>query len=77
MVKKYPTGELSSTVIDSSDEHLQLSASRGQGLRFGDLKRGKIIIIAGGTGLFPFCDLIDLLFKSILLSKEPRLRSTI
>lgn len=30
-------------------------------------KPGKIVIIAGGTGLFPFSDLIDLLFKTAYL----------
>jgi hypothetical protein len=28
-----------------------------------ELTEGKIIIAAGGTGLYPFSDLIDLLFK--------------
>jgi len=27
---------------------------------------GKIIIVAGGTGMFPFIDFIDLLFKKFL-----------
>ena len=29
--------------------------------------------MAGGTGLFPFCDIIDLLFKTLLLSTRPEL----
>lgn len=28
-----------------------------------DTKAGRVIVVAGGTGLFPFSDLIDLLFK--------------
>jgi hypothetical protein len=28
------------------------------------LTPGKVIIVAGGTGLYPFSDLIDLLFKT-------------
>jgi tRNA A37 N6-isopentenylltransferase MiaA len=27
---------------------------------------GKIVIVAGGTGMFPFIDFIDLLFKKVL-----------
>ena len=38
------------------------------------MRPGKIIIVAGGTGLYPFGDLIDLLFKSMLLSTRPELR---
>lgn len=29
-----------------------------------ELTPGKVIIVAGGTGLYPFSDLIDLLFKA-------------
>jgi hypothetical protein len=29
------------------------------------------VVVAGGTGLFPFSDLIDLLFKEIFISKNP------
>jgi tRNA A37 N6-isopentenylltransferase MiaA len=28
-----------------------------------ELEKGKILIVAGGTGLYPFSDLIDLLYK--------------
>ena len=34
---------------------------------------GHIIIVAGGTGIYPFCDLIDLLFKNYLLHTYPHL----
>lgn len=33
-------------------------------------KAGRIVIVAGGTGLFPFCDIIDLLYKSICLEEN-------
>lgn len=29
------------------------------------------MIVAGGTGLFPFSDLIDLLFKESFIKKNP------
>lgn len=28
---------------------------------------GKVVIVAGGTGMFPFIDFIDLLFKKVLI----------
>lgn len=54
-----------------------MSTSRGEGLKFGELKPGKIVIVAGGTGLFPFCDLIDLLFKRLLVQKLPKLKRAV
>ena len=44
-------------------------------MHFAELRPGKIIIIAGGTGLYPFGDLIDLLFKNHLLQTRPDLKS--
>jgi len=41
------------------------------------LAPGKIIIVAGGTGLYPFSDLIDLLFKSVLIHTNPSLKAEI
>ena len=34
-------------------------------------------MIAGGTGINPFCDLIDLLFKEQLMIEKPYLREEI
>ncbi len=37
-------------------------------MKYGEIKEeGKVIIVCGGTGLLPFCDFIDLLFKRVLL----------
>ena len=38
---------------------------------------GLIVIIAGGTGIYPFIDLIDLLFKSMLVKKNESLKQKI
>lgn len=36
----------------------------GKGLYFDKLKSsGKVIFLSGGTGILPFCDFIDILFK--------------
>lgn len=49
-----------------------LSKPMGAGLRYKDLPdEGKVIIISGGTGLLPFCDLIDLLFKRVKMLTNP------
>jgi hypothetical protein len=34
------------------------------------MSAGRVVFIAGGTGVFPFCDTIDLLFKELLISKN-------
>ena len=70
---------LTKSLIDNNNQgaFLQLSCSRGEGLHFGELKPGRIIIVAGGTGLYPFGDIIDLLFKNLLMSTKPDLKSMI
>ena len=79
LIKKYEKGLLTKQFIEGNhnDMKLQLSSSRGEGLHFAELTPGKIIIVAGGTGLYPFCDLIDLLFKSLLLTTQPELTTMI
>lgn len=64
MYKKYETGKL--TPILSSCKYndlINVSSQRGIGMRLETLKEGNIIFIAGGTGLCPYMDIIDLLFK--------------
>lgn len=39
-------------------------------MKLHNLKPGKVIIVAGGTGLYPFCDLLDLLFKDNLVERN-------
>jgi len=61
------TGELLNDKVNS----LHISIGRGEGLKLRNVTRGKFCIIAGGTGLFPFCDLIDLLYKEKIMNKVP------
>ena len=77
MMKKYEEGLLTKTLLDSDPLSLKLHLSclRGEGLHFGEIKPGRIIMVAGGTGLFPFSDLIDLLFKSVLVLQRPELKA--
>jgi len=73
-MKKYDNGILTPRLIDKIPFTLQISAPRGEGLRMSQTKKGHIIIVTGGTGLYPFCDLIDLLFKTYLLFNRSDLK---
>jgi hypothetical protein len=54
-----------------------LSSPKGFGLKLGETAPGTILIIAGGTGLYPFSDLIDLLFKDSLIAKNHPMKNAI
>ena len=36
-------------------------------MKFDTVTDGKVIIVAGGTGIFPFIDFIDIIFKKALI----------
>lgn len=46
-------------------------------MRFSKIRPGRVILIAGGTGIFPFCDLIDLLFKEVAQEKHSSLHNEV
>jgi len=77
LVKLYPSGSLTPKLLSRSFSKLHLSEPRGEGLKLTSTEPGKIIIVAGGTGLYPFSDLIDLLFKSSIVSSDPQTQSSI
>jgi NAD(P)H-flavin reductase len=60
------TDKLVSSFTHKEEVKLKISESKGEGLQFTHLNPGKIIMLAGGTGIYPFSDFIDLLFKSEL-----------
>jgi NAD(P)H-flavin reductase len=64
---------LASARVDS----LRLSCAKGEGLQFARLRPGRAIMVAGGTGINPFCDLIDLLFKEQLVRSTPALKNEV
>lgn len=75
MLKIYPGGKLT-TLIKSTDFmniHAQISIPRGRGLDLDTAHPGRIVIVTGGTGLFPFSDLIDLLFKTQIIEEGHKL----
>jgi ferredoxin-NADP reductase len=44
-------------------KNIKLSKARGRGLNLGEITSGNILFLTGGTGINPFCDIIDLLYK--------------
>lgn len=48
---------------------LKLSTSKGRGLELDEVS-GTIVLVGGGTGINPYCDLIDLLFKDHLMGSN-------
>jgi NAD(P)H-flavin reductase len=79
MLKIYGEGKMTSALRDRSFNvtNLKLSCPRGRGLELDSTSPGRIIVLAGGTGLFPFCDLIDLLYKAHILSENHENRNLI
>lgn len=53
-------------IHDFKEKTLHLSSERGFGLSLASLDPGRVVIAIGGTGIYPFSDLIDLLFKDCL-----------
>ena len=68
-LKVYDKGAFSSLVLSGNfQSQIKISRPRGRGLALHEVSPGRILIFAAGTGLNPFCDLIDLIFKQTLLT---------
>lgn len=64
MFKKYDTGMLTPILFNlKPNSQIIVSNQRGVGMRLDTIESGNIIFAAGGTGLCPYMDLIDLLYK--------------
>jgi ferredoxin-NADP reductase len=46
---------------------------KGEGVQFESLRGGKILMLVGGTGIYPLSDLIDMLYKDALAKLRPEL----
>jgi NAD(P)H-flavin reductase len=67
MMKKYNAGRLTKNLFSRYvDERLNVSSPMGRGLCLDKIRRGKVVIFAGGTGIFPFLDLFDLAYEDSL-----------
>ena len=75
VIKKYSKGELTSRLlVNKFKGEMIVSAPMGAGMNYQNLRNdGKVIIVCGGTGVLPFCDLIDLLFKRVKYLRNPEL----
>lgn len=65
IIKRYPNGALTNNLFNQPQTALNIEGPKGRGLCLGSVRAGSIAIVAGGTGLFPFLDLIDLIFKAV------------
>ena len=71
LIKKYDKGAFTNEfLIQGYDKDIKISPPRGRGLSLHEITGGHIILLAGGTGLFPFCDTIDILYKEMLVSQN-------
>jgi hypothetical protein len=68
----YEGGKFTSQLLNNNlgKTDFELSLQKGLGLELETTNPGKIIVVAGGTGLFPFSDLIDLLFKDAFIKNN-------
>jgi hypothetical protein len=73
LFKYYVGGKMTSSLLNGDAHVLRLSSPKGEGLQFSRLMPGKVVIVAGGTGILPFSDLIDLLYKDQLRLEKPEL----
>ena len=64
VIKKYPQGTVSSE-IHHSKKLESISGIYGLPL---NIKPGNNLILIGGTGLFPFLDLFDILLKKAIFT---------
>lgn len=69
MIKKYEKGKFTSKHLSMSQKSYELSHPHGFGLSLDSYAPGKIVMFSGGTGFYPFSDLIDLLYKSMLVEE--------
>lgn len=78
LIKNYDDGWLTSDFFSGKfNGTVSISKSKGEGMSLDKKLPGHIIIIAGGTGIYPFIDLIDLLCKNMLLKQKPELKQKI
>lgn len=75
MLKVYKDGRMTSALKANNFRYFDVKVSkpRGRGLELDMTQPGRIIIVTGGTGVFPFSDLIDLLFKAQVIQDKHKM----
>jgi hypothetical protein len=74
LIKKYDTGKFSSQICANFEGEVLISSNLGDGLALHEKNPGNILIVAGGTGIYPFLDLIDVLTKRTVMKSNPELQ---
>jgi NAD(P)H-flavin reductase len=76
LIKKYDDGKFTSQFLSPHIDKTKIVIShpRGLGLSLDCVPATSIVLFAGGTGLYPFSDLIDLLFKAKLVRENHQMR---
>jgi NAD(P)H-flavin reductase len=57
-------------LYETTEVSFLIQGPKGRGLCLDTIPAGDVVIIAGGTGLFPFLDLIDEIFKFVVSSRD-------
>jgi NAD(P)H-flavin reductase len=71
LFKQYDGGKFTDEIIKYAISSLRISCVKGEGVQFESLSGGKILMLVGGTGIYPLSDLIDMLYKSALAKQKP------
>ena len=78
LIKKYDDGYFTSDLISPQfNGSVSVTRSKGLGLALQEKKPGKIILMAGGTGIYPFIDTIDILYKKALVDQNHSMKQKI
>ena len=75
MLKVYKDGKMTAALKAANFRFFDIKVSkpRGRGLELDMTQPGRIVVVAGGTGLFPFSDIIDLLFKAQVIQERHKM----
>jgi hypothetical protein len=53
-------------LVEEFGGEIIMSEPMGAGMKYGTIRdSGLVVFVTGGTGLLPFCDFVDLLFKRV------------
>ena len=78
LIKRYDDGAFTSDFLSGNFiGNVSISKTKGDGMGLNLKAPGLIVVIAGGTGIYPFIDLIDVLFKSVLIKQNPSIKQKV
>ena len=68
IIKYYQGGKLTSRIKNIPQTQYKISGPYGAGLKLYPQYSGHIVIITGGTGILPFLDLLDYIYRNLILN---------